>query len=63
MHNGISSGGNGGGGSCQVSCKSNGGCEVRKGGNKGSCFSPAFGGECFGLPSGCGSCVSECNKK
>ena len=40
---GISSGGNGGGGSCQVTCKSNGVCEVRKSGFMGSCFPPSFG--------------------
>ena len=56
------SGGNGGGGSCRVTCKANS-CEVRTGGTMGSCFLPPFPTECFGLPSGCGSCVNECSRR
>ena len=55
-------GGNGGGGSCRVTCKANS-CEVRTGGTMGSCFLPPFPTECFGLPSGCGSCVNECSRR
>ena len=55
-------GGNGGSGSCRVTCKANS-CEVRTGGTMGSCFLPPFPTECFGLPSGCGSCVNECSRR
>ena len=27
----------------------------------GSCFLPPFSGTCSGIPSGCGSCVSQCS--
>ena len=43
LSDGISSGGNGGGGSCQVTFKSNGVYEVKKGEYMGSCFPPSFG--------------------
>ena len=48
------------GGSCQVTCLENS-CQVRTGGNMGSCFLPPFNGGCGGLPSGCGSCIDECS--
>ena len=36
-------------------------CQVRKGLTMGSCFLPPFSGTCSGIPSGCGSCVSQCS--
>jgi len=43
---------------CRYSCRSNGGCRVRRGGSMGSCFPKRFGGSCSGTPSGC----RDCNK-
>ena len=36
-------------------------CQVRKGLTMGSCFLPPFSGTFSGIPSGCGSCVSQCS--
>ena len=38
-------------------------CEVRSEGSAkmGSCFLPPYETSCSGLPSGCGSCVSQCS--
>ena len=55
---------NGPGSGCSVECKSIS-CEVSKGrGAKaamGSCFLPPYQTSCSGIPSGCGSCVSQCS--
>ncbi|XP_040583926.1 uncharacterized protein [Lepeophtheirus salmonis] len=54
---------------CHYTCKPTGGCSVRlksssplSGNVLGSCFSPVFGGECFGTPKDCGSCLEKCEK-
>ena len=38
-------------------------CQVRKGLTMGSCFLPPYQTSCSGLPSGCGSCVSQCSNR
>ena len=49
--------------SCSYNCQNDGGCEVRKDGWLGSCFSPSFGGECHGTPPGCSDCSQKCQGK
>merc|ERR1719348_2807107 len=52
-------------------CSQDGGCQVRyagpaqDGSTSGSCFSQAFGGQCFGTPNGCRPCnqAIECKPK
>ena len=54
--------------SCIHRCKKNGGCSVRfesnaiiSGPSLGSCFPPSFGGDCFGIPKNCKSCIEVCS--
>merc|ERR1711884_545121 len=53
-------------GNCGYACKQDGSCEVswagppRAGGTSASCFSPKFGGSCFGTVQGCVDCNVFC---
>merc|ERR1719225_295324 len=53
-------------GDCQYSCDPDGSCKVswlgsfRPGGTQASCFSPDFGGSCFGTVPGCKDCNQVC---
>jgi hypothetical protein len=53
--------------SCVYTCQKSGVCSVDivsdsfiTGNVKGSCFPPAFGGKCSGIPKGCQPCLDIC---
>merc|ERR1712029_200687 len=53
-------------GNCRYSCDADGSCTTtwegppRSGGTQASCFSPDFGGSCFGSVDGCRDCNKAC---